>query len=193
MATDQTPKRIYCDGVYDLFHYGHARLFESIKKAHPNCQVIAGICTNQDIIKYKGKPVTTEFERREVIKRCKWVDDVISPCPWKATTQYLKEHNIDFLAHDNEYLVPNEPDFFQDIKDAGLFLATPRTNSVSTSEIIARVIKDRDAYIWRNLSLGISRKEMNVSYLHEQWLKFKFVQIPKIKSLFQAKPPAANN
>jgi choline-phosphate cytidylyltransferase len=191
MATDQKPIRIYCDGVYDLFHYGHARLFENIKKAHPDCQIIAGICSNQDIIKYKGIPVTTELERREVIKRCKWVDEVISPCPWKATVSYLKENNLDFLAHDNEYLKPNEPDFFQDIKDAGIFLATPRTNSVSTSEIIARVIKNRDAYIWRNLSMGMSRKEMNVSFLYEQLLKFKYSQIPKIRSLFKTKQPSS--
>ena len=185
MDKPNKPERIYCDGVYDLFHYGHARLFENIKKSRPNCHIIAGICTNEDIIKHKGKPVSTDLERKEAILRCKWVDEVISPCPWKATVSYLKERNIDYLAHDNEYLVGNEPDFFQDIKDAGIFLATQRTNSISTSDIISRVIKNRDGYIWRNLRLGISRKDMNVSFVYEQWIRFKHGQIPKIKNRFK--------
>jgi choline-phosphate cytidylyltransferase len=32
--------------------------------------------------------------------QCKWVDEIIFPCPWVLTKEFLEKHNIDFVAHD---------------------------------------------------------------------------------------------
>lgn len=36
----------------------------------------------------------------ELIEYCKWVDDIICPCPWHLTTEFLEINNIDYVAHD---------------------------------------------------------------------------------------------
>lgn len=73
---------------------------------------------------------------------------------------------IDFVAHDDlPYNTGNTGDIYQPIKEAGRFVATQRTEGVSTSELIARVVRDYDTYIERNLARGYTAKELNVSFV----------------------------
>ena len=56
-------------------------------------------------------------------------------------------------------------DIYQPVKEAGKFYPTKRTEGISTSEIIARIVKDYDMYIQRNLARGYTAKELNVGFI----------------------------
>jgi len=59
----------------------------------------------------------------------------------------------------------NGNDVYQGLKDMHRFLTIKRTEGVSTSDLIMRIIKDRDVYIERNLKRGYTASQLNVGLL----------------------------
>lgn len=168
------PVRVYADGIYDLFHFGHARALEQAKKSFPNTYLLVGCCNDETTHKFKGKTVMTEEERYESLRHCKWVDEVIPDAPWVVTKEFLDKHNIDFVAHDAlPYADASGAgnDVYEFVKAIGKFKETKRTEGISTSDIIMRIVKDYNQYVMRNLDRGYSRKDLGVSYVKEKRLR----------------------
>ncbi|KAI7882783.1 uncharacterized protein EV154DRAFT_522778 [Mucor mucedo] len=175
------PVRIYCDGIYDLFHFGHAKALEQAKKSFPNVHLLVGVCDDRETHARKGKTVMTDLERYESVRHCKWVDEVIESAPWVITQEFLVAHAIDYVAHDAEpYQSTESGDVYAFVKSQGKFLPTKRTTGVSTSDLITRIVRDYDEFLKRNLDRGVSAKDLNISYLKEQQMKRKD-QLEKVK------------
>jgi choline-phosphate cytidylyltransferase len=93
------------------------------------------------IILIIGEPLQTDYERSEIVKHCKWVDEVISPCPWIITPEFLAKHKIDYVVHDdNPYKAPGSEDIYAPIKKMGKFIPSDRTKGISTTDIFAKII-----------------------------------------------------
>ncbi|CAK7237263.1 choline-phosphate cytidylyltransferase [Sporothrix bragantina] len=168
------PVRVYADGVFDLFHLGHMRQLEQAKKAFPDVHLIVGVTGDEETHKRKGLTVLSGKERAETVRHCKWVDEVIESCPWIVTPAFLEEHQIDYVAHDDiPYGADEGDDIYQPIKAAGKFLVTQRTEGVSTTGIITKIVRDYEKYISRQLKRGTSRQELNVSWLKKNELELK--------------------
>ncbi|KAG0284447.1 Choline-phosphate cytidylyltransferase B, partial [Dissophora globulifera] len=102
-------------------------------------------CDDIETHKRKGKTVMTDKERYESLRHCKWVDEVIEAAPWVVDQAFLDKHQIDFVAHDDiPYQSVDSDDVYAFVKRSGCFLPTQRTEGVSTSDLITRIVKDYD-------------------------------------------------
>ncbi|EQB61846.1 phosphate cytidylyltransferase beta isoform [Vairimorpha apis BRL 01] len=168
------PVRIYCDGVYDLFHYGHARSLQQAKNLFPNVYLIVGLTSDKLTEELKGPTVMNEKERAESLKHCKYVDEIIENAPWVITDEYLEKHQIDFVAHDESpYQFGDCDDIYAPLKHKNMFIPLKRTKGISTSGIITNIVRDYDKFVIRNLDRGCSPKELNISFIQLNTIKMK--------------------
>ncbi|KAL2213939.1 hypothetical protein CC79DRAFT_88863 [Sarocladium strictum] len=166
--------RVYADGVFDLFHLGHMRQLEQAKKAFPNTTLVVGVTGDSETHKRKGLTVLSAKERAETVRHCKWVDEVIEDCPWIVTPEFLEENRLDYVAHDDlPYGAAEGDDIYEPIKAAGMFLVTQRTEGVSTTGIITRIVRDYEKYLARQFRRGTPRQELNVSWLKKNEMDLK--------------------
>ncbi|ETB61409.1 hypothetical protein YYC_01311 [Plasmodium yoelii 17X] len=194
---DNKSIRIYADGIYDLLHLGHMRQLKQAKHMDKNVTLIVGVCSDIDTRKFKGQIVQTLDERTETLKHIRWVDEIVSPSPWVITPDFVEEHNIDYVAHDDIPYASNQKkkkkkkgkssitvknvntceeqtdDVYAWLKKAGKFKATQRTSGVSTTDLIVRILKNYEDYIERSLQRGIHPNELNIGVTKAQSIKMK--------------------
>jgi choline-phosphate cytidylyltransferase len=136
------PVRVYADGVYDLFHYGHSLQLRQAKLSFPNVYLLVGVSDDEQVKELKFKCVMDHAERCESIRHCRWVDEVIPDIPWAVDATFLAKYNIDYVAHDDEpYVSAGHEDVYAFVKSQGKFIPTRRTPGISTSSLLERLVK----------------------------------------------------
>lgn len=128
--------RIYADGVFDLFHYGHVRLLRRARESGgEGATLVVGVVSDEDAASYKRRPVMRFEERREVVRGCRYADEVVA-APLVMTEAFLREQRIDRVIHGDD---SEQADFYAVPRARGMMLYLPYTDSVSTSDIMARM------------------------------------------------------
>jgi len=130
---------IYVDGVYDLCHIGHMIAFENAKKYGHRLYV--GICSDEDVARYKRNPIMTTEERAQVVRACNHVHGVILNAPCQKgflNEKFIDEHNIHIVCLGEEY--DNPEDLWYAIpRRLGMVRILPRYNGLSTSDLLRRI------------------------------------------------------
>ena len=71
--------KVYTGGTFDLFHSGHVNFLKRCKDlSGASGELIVSLNSDDFIERYKGKPPIYSYQQRlEILKACKYVDDVI--------------------------------------------------------------------------------------------------------------------
>lgn len=149
-------KVIITYGTFDMFHIGHLKLLQRLKKYAD--KLIVAVSTDE-FNSIKGKKTMIPFEQRsEIIQNIKCVDLVIPEENWEQKVIDIKKYNIDIFAIGDDW--KGEFDFLKehcdvlylertaDIsttklkKSLGNFLSIPKEDIINAFEIIEALKRD---------------------------------------------------
>jgi ethanolamine-phosphate cytidylyltransferase len=134
--------RIFMDGAFDLMHYGHMNAFRLAKSL--GTHLVVGVNSDESIAKCKGAPLMNDYERLTMVEACKFVDDIVPDCPYIMSKEYLdyviEKYKIDFVVHGDDPCIVDGKDVYATAKEAGKFRTIPRTEGVSTTDIVGRML-----------------------------------------------------
>ena len=159
--------RVYMDGCFDLMHFGHANALRQaraiaslasaggeggdVEGAGAEVELIVGLVSDEEILRCKGPPVLPEQERVKCVRAVKWVDDIIANVPYELTREFVEElfsekYGIDCIVHgDDPCYLPDGTDAYAIPKALGKYREIKRTEGVSTTDLVARVLEYADA------------------------------------------------
>lgn len=134
--------RIFMDGAFDLLHYGHMNAFRLGRSL--GTHLVVGVNSDESISACKGVPLMNDQERLTMVQACKFVDEVVPGCPYIMNREYLDyvidKYNIDYVIHGDDPCIVDGKDVYAAAKKAGKFRSIPRTEGVSTTDIVGRML-----------------------------------------------------
>ena len=154
--------KVWCDGCYDMVHFGHANSLRQAKAMGD--YLIVGVHTDEEITVNKGPPVFTQEERYRMVRAIKWVDEVIEAArtprrsrswtnmgasfastettsQWRPAVRFEKVFKKRFnFFHFSHFFREKGVDTYHIVKDAGRYKECQRTQGVSTTDLVGRML-----------------------------------------------------
>ncbi|KAJ8095214.1 hypothetical protein PM082_010436 [Marasmius tenuissimus] len=100
IGADMRLKRVYVDGLFDNFNVAHALQLRQAKLSFPAVHLIVGVFSDQVCEHYGYPPMNSMVERCEVLRHCRWVDEVLPDAPWQIDEQFARERRVDYVVFD---------------------------------------------------------------------------------------------
>ncbi len=134
----QTNTICYVNGVFDMQHVGHIRMFLNAKQ-HGNI-LLAGVHNDQAVESYKRKPIMTHEERCQAVRDCRYVNRTIPDAPLTIDEDFIKAWNIHVVVCSSEYY--NDPNdlWYAVPRRMGILRMAPYSSDISSSDLIKRCV-----------------------------------------------------
>ena len=134
----------YTAGAFDLFHIGHLNL---LRRAKERCShLIVGVTTDALVEQTKGhKPAIPLAERMEIVKSCKYVNEVVIQDDLDKVLAWQKYHFNVLFSGDDWKGNPRWVEYERRLNElcwGGVFIYLPYTRTSSSSKINAFLEKE---------------------------------------------------
>ena len=121
-------KKVITYGTFDLFHIGHLNI---LKRAKELGDYLIVAVSSDDFNAIKGKKCAIpDYERMEIVKAIKYVDEVILENSWDQKVEDVKKYDIDVFVMGDDW--KGKFDFLKDYCEV---VYLPRTEGISTTQL----------------------------------------------------------
>lgn len=121
-------KKVITYGTFDLFHIGHLNILKHAKELGDYLIVAVSSDAFNEI---KGKKcVIPDYERMEIVKAIRYVDEVILEESWDQKVEDVKKYNIDTFVMGDDW--KGQFDFLEKYCNV---VYLPRTKGISTTQL----------------------------------------------------------
>jgi ethanolamine-phosphate cytidylyltransferase len=122
-----------------MMHFGHANALRQAKAL--GAILVVGVHSDAEILRNKGPPVMNEEERYAAVRACQWADEVVEDAPYTTSLDVMDKYNCDFCVHGDDIVMNADgQDTYGVVKAAGRFKTIPRTQGVSTTQLVNRML-----------------------------------------------------
>jgi ethanolamine-phosphate cytidylyltransferase len=123
-----------------LIHSGH---YNAIRQAKALGDVlVVGVNSDAEIMKNKGPSVLDGKERADIIRACKWADEVYEDTEYTVSEETLDRYNCSHYAHGDDPIIDvNGVDICEELRKKDRFKMFKRTEGVSTTDIVGKLLQ----------------------------------------------------
>lgn len=150
--------RIWVDGCFDMLHFGHTNALRQARNL--GHELFVGCHTNEEVMRFKGPPIMDADERYEALRGCKWVDYVVEDYPYCTRLKDMVRFEVDFVAHGDDISTDQHGNnSYQEIINAGRFKVFKRTDGISTTDLVGRMLLCTTEHQIRGVPLDAAERE----------------------------------
>ena len=103
--------------------------------------LVVGVHSDREILKNKGPTLCNDEERYAAVAACKWVDKVVQDAPYLTSLKWLDQYDCDFCVHGDDVTTMSDgTDCYSIVKAAGRYKECKRTEGVSTTDLLSRIL-----------------------------------------------------
>jgi ethanolamine-phosphate cytidylyltransferase len=175
--------RIWVDGCFDMLHFGHTNALRQARAL--GTELFVGCHSDEEVQRVKGPPTMTAKERYDALRACKWVDYVVENYPYSTRLKDMDLLEIDYVAHgDDISMDANGQNSYQEIINAGKFKVFKRTDGISTTDLVSRMLLCTSDHQIRGVPLDGSASQEDETRAQKRYLTTnrKILQFSNSKS-----------
>lgn len=114
--------------------------------------LVAGCNSDEDLLLTKGPTIMNINERAEILRHCKWIDEIELDTPYCPTKETLERYNCAYYAHGDDLAIDaTGHEITQWFRDNGRFKIFKRTEGVSTTDLTGRLLAVADYLMKKKL------------------------------------------
>ncbi|ROT35488.1 cytidylyltransferase [Sodiomyces alkalinus F11] len=159
---DPAPKlledRIWIDGCFDFFHHGHAGAIVQARQL--GNELYIGVHSDEAILENKGPTVMTLEERLAAVDACRWVTKSVARAPYVTQLEWVSHYGCKYVVHGDDITSDSSgEDCYRFVKAAGRFKVVKRTPSISTTDLVGRMLLCTRTHFIKSLEKCLAGEE----------------------------------